>query len=847
MNLTELELFLPQVEKPARYIGGEWNAVVKKEKQVDLRVCLVFPDLYELGLGNLGLQILYGILNGMDNVWAERAYLPAPDMAEQLRARALPLFMLESKEPVAVADAVGFTLQSELTYVNVLNALELAGLPLLANERDNAMPLVFAGGPGAYNPEPLAPFMDFFVVGDGEDAITEIAHCLLRHKNTPRLKRLEALAEIEGVYAPALYPAATQDDGAILPLLDKKIRARFAASLNDAFFPTRMITPFAQMIHDGAGIEVLRGCTHGCRFCLAGMIHRPVRERDAATTVGLLEQTLANTGLEAATLLSLSTCDHSQIRLLLREASARAHGQYASLSLPSLRLDSVSVGLADYVASVRRSGLTFAPEAGAPRLRAVINKNVSDAQLIGLAEEAFRRGWQHIKTYFMIGLPTETDEDVDAIADLCARVLAAGRCINKRAMIRTSVSTFVPKPFTPFQWAAQIGIEETRSKQRRLAALFGKIGRNVKFGRHAPEASYIEGLISRADRRVATLLLAALRNGGGFETWEERLNFDAWRAAIAETDYDAAGALAARSTDAPLPWDHIDAQVSREALLAEWQSALEGRHTADCRDGECNRCGANRRAAAQCSDMRERAAAGREEDAQVVLESPAPQAAREGVQRVRVRVGRDGALRFLSHLETARAWARALRRAGAPLAYSQGFHAHPKVTFAAALPVGEESEAELMDVVLCERRAPEELLAQLQQNLPPGLNACEAWEVDLRAPALMAAQVGMDYALHTNAPFAEVRDRIAALWAQSEWVTERSVKSRSSGGRKTIALNLRPLITALEAAPRANAGTHVRFTTTMRDGKLAKPKEMLELLRLDPLRTRVRKMATHLQ
>lgn len=852
MNINELELLLPQVEKPTRYIGGEWNAVVKNPAQVDLRVCLVFPDLYELGLGNLGLQILYAILNDTENVWAERAYLPAPDMEKHLREHGLPLFMLESKAPIATADAVGFTLQSELTYVNVLKALELAQIAFLSEERGEDMPLVFAGGPGAYNPEPLAPFMDFFVVGDGEEVISEVAQCMIQHKDSPRQKKLEALAEIEGVYVPCLYPVEVQADGSILPLLDKKIKARFAASLNNAAFPKRIITPYMQMIHDGVGIEVLRGCTHGCRFCLAGMINRPVRERDAEVVLNLLEGALAGTGLEAATLLSLSTCDHSQIRNLLQKTSAYAHGQCASLSLPSLRLDRFSVALADYVSPMRRSGLTFAPEAGTSRLRAVINKTVSDDQLIELAEEAFKRGWQHIKTYFMIGLPTETEEDIIAIADLCARVLDAGKRINRRAMVRTGISTFVPKPFTPFQWTRQIDMEETRARQQQLGALFGKIGRGIKFGRHAPEASYIEGLLSRTDRRAAPLLLSVLRHGGGFETWEERLNLNAWRAAIEETGYNAADVLAERDLDTPLPWDHIDAQVNKKALAEEWHKAIAGEYTADCRAGNCNRCGANRDALAQCNEMQARAKTGREADAQVTLESTPPPAHQEGVYRLRFRVGREGMLRFLSHLETAQSWVYALRRAGAELAYSQGFHAHPKVTFSTAMPVGEESEAELMDVVLVAPCAPEELLAALQKNLPPGLNAYEAWEVNLRAPALMAEQTGLEYALYTTVPFPEISARIALLQEQAEWPVARSVKSRSSGGgprpgRKTIMLDVRPLMTALDVTPTDEGHACIRFATRLHEKRIAKPKEIVALLELDPLQTRVRKTATHLK
>ncbi len=398
---------LPSVTKPSRYLGNELHSVHKDPAQVDLRIALFFPDLYELGLGNLGLHILYAILNRLDGVWAERAYTPAPDMAAQLRERGLPLFMHESKDPLGMAHAIGFSLQSELTYVNVLDGLDLAGIPVRSADRSERHPLIFAGGPTVFNPEPMSPFIDFFVLGEGEEVMVEIADTLRALRNAPRRERLEALARIEGVYVPELYPMETLPDGRVLPRPDApKIRKRLVRDLEQAPFPTDYIVPFTQLIHDTAGIEVLRGCTQGCRFCHAGQVTRPVRERGPESVRQLLEQVLPNTGMEDATLVSLSTCDHSRARALVRAAAEYAHSAHASVSLPSLRLDSFSVELAGMVAGVRRSGLTFAPEAATPRLRAVINKNISDDELLSLSAEAFRRGWPHVKTYFMIGLPT---------------------------------------------------------------------------------------------------------------------------------------------------------------------------------------------------------------------------------------------------------------------------------------------------------------------------------------------------------------------------------------------------------------------------------------------------------
>ena len=844
---------LLEVEKPSRYIGGEWNSVVKDPARVDLRLCLVFPDLYELGLGNLGLQILYTVLNEMEGVWAERAYLPGPDMAALMRARSRPLRMLESQESITEVHGIGFTLQSELTYVNVLKILELAALPLLSGDRDASMPLVFAGGPGAYNPEPLAPFMDFFVIGDGEEAIREIALSMQRHRGAPRRVVLEALSEIEGVYVPALYPIETLPDGRLLP--DPSygpIRARFVSDLDRAPFPVNYITPYTQLVHDGVGIEVLRGCTHGCRFCQAGMITRPVRERSIPGIRALLEGTLKSSGLEDATLLSLSTCDYSRVWDLLQDAAQAAAAHKAALALPSLRLDRFSVALADFVTSMRRSGLTFAPEAGTARLRAVINKSVSDEQLLELAEEAFRRGWTHIKLYFMIGLPTETEEDVAAIADLCVRTLHAGRKVQSRAELRTGVSTFVPKPFTPFQWAGQIGLAETIAKQQHLSQLL-RPHRRIKFGRHAPESSFIEGLLSRADRRAAPLLLSVLRHGGGYETWEEHLNFTAWQAALEETHYPVEAVFSERGENERFPWDFIDAQVGRDALLEEWLRSKDGTYTADCRTGTCNLCGAQRHAAALCDAMRKRGTASPKE-------TPAP-AKRSGerlqgklpaIQRLRLQVGRTGRLRFLSHLETVQAWIRALRRASIPLAYSQGFHAHPKITFSTALPLGEESKAEWMDLVLEESRAPEELLAALRSTLPEGLHAYNCREVPLNASSLMAAVDGFSYLLLFDPALEDLEERTARINSATSLLIERMVKSRSSGGgdgRKPISLDIRPLITEIAVFPVPDGYGEtgcVRFSTRLLENRLAKPREIVALLGLDPLQTRVIKVETHL-
>ncbi|MBN2307576.1 MAG: TIGR03960 family B12-binding radical SAM protein [Candidatus Hydrogenedentes bacterium] len=853
MNLREIlcDEILPAVTKPSRYLGTEFNSVHKNPEAVELRVALAFPDLYDMGLGNLGLLILYAILNDLPWCWAERAYAPAPDMEAALRGRGLPLFATESKDPLGDMDLIGFTLQSELTYTNVLTMLDLAGIPLRAAGRDDRHPIIAAGGPTAFNPEPMAPFIDCFVIGDGEDAIVEIAEVLRGLRGRRRDEKLEALVALPGVYVPGRFPVETLPDGRVLPDAGApKIVRRIAPALDEAAFPTEYIVPFAQQIHERVGIEVLRGCTRGCRFCQAGMVTRPVRERSVDAVDRLMQQTLGQTGYEEVGLLSLSTCDHSEVGELVRRAAARAAPARASVSLPSLRLDAFSLDLAELVTGIRRSGLTFAPEAATPRLRGVINKWIADEQLIDVAREAFRRGWGHIKTYFMIGLPTERDEDVEAIVDLCRRVLEAGRAVNPKARLHTGVATFVPKPFTPFQWAAQISFEEARRRQAILEHGFRRIP-GVKFGRHAPKATMIEGLLARGHRRAADLIEAAWRRGARFESWDEELNWDAWLGAIQDTGYDVDDALRERRLDERLPWDHIDILISKQWLREEWHRAMRGEAIGDCRHGTCNGCGVSGRAPELCERMWDRyGSAGATEGHQnakdtAEVEPPAP------VQRLRFRIGRRGEIRFLSHLESASAWIRALRRAQAPLAYSQGFHAHPKVAFATASPVGEESTADYMDVTLTKRVDPGAFLGRLQAALPRGLEAFEVDEVPLGAPALMAVTTGFAYTLRAQGDRTQMRDRVERLLDAREVWVERKVKAKNRKGRRgppqKARLNIRPMIADVALCD----GTTDELVMDVRlqavDGKSAKPREVAEALGLDPLATRVVKKATYFQ
>ncbi len=840
---------LSRVDKPSRYLGNEVNATAmqhgpgpgKDLDAVGVRLALAFPDLYDIGLGNLGIHILYAIVNALPWAACERVFAPAIDLEKELRALQLPLFALESKDPLSSMDGLGFTLQSELTFTNILNMLDLGGIPIRAADRADAHPIVFAGGPAVFNPEPLAPFVDFFLIGDGEDAIVEIARVLERTRGASRKVRLTALSLLEGVYVPALYPFETLPDGQILPALDApKIRKRITRSLDGATFPTDYIVPFTKQVHDRISLEVLRGCTQGCRFCQAGMTTRPVRERSLENLDQLLQRTLDNTGYEEVSLVSLSTCDYSRVRQLVENTVERARPQRVSVSLPSLRLDSFSVELTDMVAETRRSGITFAPEAASPRLRALINKWIPDEDLLDMSLETFRRGFDTVKLYFMIGLPTERDDDIDAIADLAIRTWKAGKAVNERARVNTGVSTFVPKPFTPFQWAAQIDGGETVRKQAILMERLHRYGA-IKFGRHEPAETWLEGLVSRADRRAGDLIEAAWRKGCRFDAWGEHRRLDLWREAVAEIGYDVAFALRERRLDERLPWDHIDILIPKQWFVDDWNRAMELQHAPDCRHRKCHQCGVIDTERELCATMlRDNVKARKHEAAWV--RKPAPELTEPpAVQRVVFRIARTGKARFLSHLEAMAAWTRALRRAHAPMAWSSGFHPHPQVAFAGATPQNEETLGDYMDVDLASPVAPAELLDRLVAALPDGFGALGAWEVPLKAPSLMSLAAGATYTVILPEDDRSALDeRVAAVLERSSIIAERPGKPKKKRGRgpsraPTRVIDVRPMIHSI--TPRED-GAGLDLVLYQHEGKMAKVREILPLLCDRPDRAR---------
>ena len=609
---------LQAVEKPARYTGGEWNAQPKDSAAVACRVALAMADVYEVGMSNLGLKILYEILNRRDDIAAERVYAPWLDMEEEMRRRHIPLFSLETRREISTFDILGFSLQYELLITNTLNMLDLAGLPLHAAERTQEQPFVIGGGPCVYNTEPIADFFDFFVLGDGEEVVAEVCEALIgwKKEGRPGGRRgfLRRAAGIAGVYVPSFYAPEYAADGAFtgLRVLDAaappEVFRRVVKDLDAMPFLEKPIVPYLGIVHDRLMLELFRGCTRGCRFCQAGMAYRPVRERKPETLKRLARALFDSTGYNEMSLTSLSSADYSCLAPLVDGLLAATKGERVSFSLPSLRIDSFSVDIAERLQQVRKSGLTFAPEAGTQRLRDVINKNVTEADLLHSVRTAFEQGWKAVKLYFMMGLPTETDEDIVGIAELAQKVVDCYKEVKgKRGVkVTVSVSCFVPKAYTPFQWFAQVPQEEFERRQRLLKESIRD--RAISFHYHDARASVLEGALSRGDRRLSAVIETAWRNGAKFDGWTDQFKDEVWHAAFESCGIDPAYySRRERALDEALPWAHTSPGVSQDFLRREWQRAQEAALTHDCRREACTGCGVCPKLGCAVVDWREEA------------------------------------------------------------------------------------------------------------------------------------------------------------------------------------------------------------------------------------------------
>jgi len=601
--MTELkQRILPSVQKPARYTGGEWGEIKKDLCDIRVRIAFCFPDTYEIGMSNVGMRILYGLMNKMEGVWCERVFHPWGDMEEAMRQHNLPLWALESQDPVADFDMIAFSIGYEMAYSNILNMLDLAGLPLKSADRHDLKNIVFAGGVCAYNPEPLADYIDFFSLGEGEDITVEIVNLYDKAKAEGWSKEffLQEVAKIPGVYVPSFYRHEYNEDGtlaAIVPLngAPEKVTKRIIEDLDNAYFPTEMIVPSTEIVHDRANLEVFRGCIRGCRFCQAGFCYRPVRKKSPEVLYRQAVELLEKSGNNEITVSSLSTSDYRGLKELTDQLIPYCHEHKVNLSVPSLRADNFSRELMEKLQTVRKSGLTFAPEAGTQRLRDVINKNLTEDEILTTCRNAFSGGWNNVKLYFMLGLPTETDEDVLGIAELVYKIILAWKecASNKKRGLRVHVATayFVPKPFTPFQWEQQITPQEYLRRCRLLKSHF--YSKSIEYDYHSPDLSRLEAVFARGDRRLGPVIETAVKSGARLDGWDEYFNYAKWydafrQCGIEEDFYTTRG----YGEDEILPWDSIDIGVTKKFFRLERKRAYEGRVTPDCRHG-CAGCGAS--------------------------------------------------------------------------------------------------------------------------------------------------------------------------------------------------------------------------------------------------------------
>lgn len=779
MSMNQEEL-LALVSKPSRYLGGEVNSIRKDPDSCSVRIALAFPDTYEVGMSHLGLQILYAILNGYPDVAAERCYAPWPDMEKVLRTHGLALTTLESRTPLSAFDLVGFSLQYELSYTNVLNMLELGGIPLRCSERAQDAPLVIAGGPCTFNPAPMAPFIDAFVIGEGEEVISEIAAALRQAKagKYDRNRRLEQLSSIPGIYVP------THVSG-------RSVRKRIVSDLDSWRMPSAPVVPLMKTIHDRISLEIARGCTRGCRFCQAGMVWRPVRERNLYTLELSAEEQLASTGYDELSLLSLSSGDYSRIEDLLIRLMNRYYDRRIALSLPSLRSETLTRTLIEGIRKVRKTSFTLAPEAGTQRLRNVINKGNTEEDLLATTAQVFDAGWKAVKLYFMIGLPSEREEDLAGIIELGHRVLRQAR---NRGQVTLSLSTFIPKPHTPFQWHRQIGMDEIAERQQYVRNAVRS--RSIRVKLHDRRMSLLEGLFSRGDQTLGNLIERVFRLGGRFDGWSDQLRFDLWEQAMEDLNISADTYLRERSFEEALPWDSIDCGVSRDFLLQELENSLSGTLTEDCRNGACRQCGV-------CDFKKFRI-----EKADTEQEKPREAATGRPVQepephvpasRLRMIFRKLGRARLLSHLEITEALIRAIKKTGSTFVFTEGFHPHPRISFAFATAVGMESEGEYADIHLRNLSSgPGDLAGAINSGLPEGLEVVEMKEILPGIPSLSDTIRGFVYEitvperLAADVPWPRVEQKAVEFREASSFSILREKKGRQ------IVRDIRPQVEALE-------------------------------------------------
>ena len=839
-----LDRLILSAQKPSRYAGGELNAIRKDLDKVALKWALAFPDTYEVGMSNVGFRLLYHALNERPDAACERVFMPWADLEAALRAERRPLFSIESRAPLAAFDIVGFTLQFELCYTTVLAMLELGAVPLLARDRTREHPLILGGGPCTYNPEPVADFFDAFVIGEGEEVIHEISDAVLSWKRSraDREALLWLLAEIPGVYVPQLFAVDYRSDNlqierirSLKPGYESIVR-RVIPDLNLVPQAEKPIVPFMQAVHDRLPLEIQRGCTRGCRFCQVGMITRPTRQRDPNQVRELARRGLQNTGYEEVGFLSLSAGDYGCINGVLEDFFDEFGPENVGISLPSLRTETMNPRLAEQIGRVRKSGFTVAPEAATERMRRVINKGNKEADLLAAVDTIFAAGWEMVKFYFMIGLPTERDEDVRAIVQLCAQALARGKKLNPRATINVGVSTFCPKPFTPFQWDAMIPLEETLRKQALLREELGKlrgVQRDLRVKPHDARQGALEGALALGDRRLSTAVLHAYREGQRLDGWTENFRLDVWQRAFAACEREHGTGLAfyahrEKDKDEVLPFQHIDAEVTRPYLWKERMASLKEGATEDCAYGEerCTACGT-------CDYEVVDTIVYHPADYRPLPKRPAPDASKLPTPTaggypassmkirtvLRLRYAKEGRTIALSHLETMTALLRTFRRAKLAIPHTLGFHPKPKVAFGPACPVGVESVAEYLDLELTGVQDAAEVEARVRTELPGGLRLLSCERLDGNGPALSQAIRAIEYSAELPEGAPDAPGRVEAFAARAE-----AVVVRQREGKPPQRIDLKAALSGLGAT----SARGLRFTLRAGEAEAtARPAELL--------------------